>query len=85
MIRATKVDFAYSTGPFVLRGIDAEFESGKLTALIGPNGSGKSTLARLIAGLIAPTGGTIEINGSIAPKIARDDTWAGEFSLAKSR
>jgi len=34
---------------------------GAITALIGPNGSGKSTLLNAIAGLITPSGGTIEV------------------------
>ncbi len=45
-----------------VRAVDAtnlEFEQGKLTALLGPSGCGKTTLLRMIAGLEAPSGGSI--------------------------
>jgi len=38
-------------------------DRGELVALLGPSGSGKTTLLRVIAGLEAPDGGTVEING----------------------
>lgn len=40
-----------------------EVESGQFVAIIGPSGCGKSTLLRLIAGLLQPSQGTIELNG----------------------
>lgn len=40
---------------------DFEIPSGGVTAIIGPNGSGKSTLLNAIAGLVDPSGGTIEV------------------------
>ena len=39
------------------------FGNGKTTALIGPSGCGKSTILRLIMGLIAPSKGSIEVDG----------------------
>ena len=47
-----------------LRGITAEFAPGKLYVLLGENGAGKSTLLRVMAGLLAPTRGTVEVLGS---------------------
>jgi NitT/TauT family transport system ATP-binding protein len=38
-------------------------ERGSFTVIIGPNGSGKSTLLRLVAGLLAPSAGTVEVGG----------------------
>ena len=35
----------------VLRDVNMEFESGKVTSLTGPSGQGKTTLVRIIAGL----------------------------------
>jgi NitT/TauT family transport system ATP-binding protein len=47
----------------VLDGIDFELHEGEIVALLGKSGSGKSTLLRCIAGLIAPTTGTITYRG----------------------
>lgn len=46
----------------VLRGIDLDIPPGQFVAIIGRSGCGKSTLLRLIAGLDAPNGGTIDID-----------------------
>jgi multiple sugar transport system ATP-binding protein len=43
--------------------LDLHIEDGEFFALLGPSGCGKTTLLRTIAGLEAPTGGTIEIGG----------------------
>jgi NitT/TauT family transport system ATP-binding protein len=47
----------------VLEGIDLDVAEGEFVALLGRSGSGKSTLLRCIAGLIAPTQGTVEFRG----------------------
>lgn len=46
-----------------LAGIDQEFDDGALTYLIGLNGTGKSTLLRLMAGVLAPSAGTVRVDG----------------------
>jgi ABC-2 type transport system ATP-binding protein len=38
---------------------------GEIFALLGPNGAGKTTTLRMLAGLIAPTTGTVHINGEM--------------------
>jgi heme exporter protein A len=43
--------------------INLELSEGKALALVGPNGSGKSSLLRLIAGLLRPAAGRIELAG----------------------
>ncbi len=44
--------------------VDAlDVEDGSFVTLIGPSGCGKSTLLRIMAGLIAPTGGTVHLDG----------------------
>lgn len=47
-----------------LHPIDLDVERGKTLVLIGPSGSGKSTLLRLLAGLDAPTHGTVRFGES---------------------
>lgn len=49
----------------VLRGIDALFKPGKVTAILGPNGSGKSTLVRTIAGLNDADAGFVRLGGRL--------------------
>jgi len=53
-----------SFGDFeALQSLDASIESGRLTGLVGPDGSGKTTLLRMLAALLTPTSGRIQIAG----------------------
>ncbi|HEX3105163.1 MAG TPA: ABC transporter ATP-binding protein [Terriglobales bacterium] len=54
-----------------LRGVTAQFESGKLYVIVGDNGAGKTTLLRTIAGLAQQTRGTISVLGSTEIKDVR--------------
>jgi heme exporter protein A len=45
----------------VLTDVDVEVGAGELLLVTGPNGSGKTTLLRLLAGLIVPTSGELEV------------------------
>jgi len=54
---------------FVLSDFDLEVARGESIALVGPNGSGKSTVLRLLAGIYAPTAGTVETRGRLGTVI----------------
>lgn len=55
-------DLHRSFGPLaVLAGVSGSAGSGQVLAVTGPNGAGKSTLLRLLAGLLAPERGSIEL------------------------
>lgn len=47
----------------VLKNLNFEVPKGGITGFLGPNGAGKSTTIKIIAGLVAPTSGTVEIEG----------------------
>ena len=54
---------------WALRNISFSVDKGESCALIGANGSGKSTMLKIISGILTPTKGSVEVNGSIAPLI----------------
>jgi putative ABC transport system ATP-binding protein len=79
--RARDVWKVYGTGEaqvIALRGITAEFERGRFSAIMGPSGSGKSTLMHCLAGLDSVTKGTIEIGDTTV-------TGLGDGGLTKLR
>ena len=51
-------------GRYVIDSLSATFAAGRLVALVGPSGSGKTTVLHLLAGLLLPDAGEIEIDGA---------------------
>src|SRR3954466_5280512 len=47
----------------VLRDVNLSVPRGEIHGLVGPNGAGKSTLLRIIAALVAPTRGSVLVDG----------------------
>jgi NitT/TauT family transport system ATP-binding protein len=59
--------------------IDLVIQPGEFVSLIGPSGCGKSTLLRLIANLLQPTVGTVEVNGKPAERARLDQEYGMAF------
>jgi len=51
----------------VLRSVTATIPTGSVTALVGSNGAGKTTLLNLVAGLLAPSTGSVSLFGGVTP------------------
>jgi putative ABC transport system ATP-binding protein len=63
-LKGVSKTFQSAGGPVVvLEGVDLTLGPGQKASLVGPSGSGKSTLLSLIAGLLRPDTGTVEIDG----------------------
>lgn len=66
LIVLNDISFRYSTGTSeVLSNIDLEIPKGGKVGFIGATGSGKSTLLDVVMGLLRPTKGTIEVDGTV--------------------
>jgi ABC-2 type transport system ATP-binding protein len=63
VLEARSLTKYYSAIPAV-RGVSFTLQPGGVLGLLGPNGSGKSTTVSILAGLLEPSGGTIELNGA---------------------
>jgi ABC-type lipoprotein export system ATPase subunit len=61
MISISNLDFRYSEGDFRLNITDFSIAQSEKVAIIGPSGSGKTTLLNLVAGIITPLNGTINV------------------------
>jgi len=63
-VRSLRKSYGTRSGPTaVLGGVDVTLEEGEFVAVVGYSGSGKTTLVSLIAGLLAPDGGEILLEG----------------------
>ena len=72
----SKSFFEPGTSPFkkknlisVLENVNFEVRKGQCYGFLGRNGSGKSTLLKMVAGVMFPTSGSIDINGRILPML----------------
>lgn len=63
LIEVKGVRYAYERGGEVLRGVDLTVRPGERLAVVGPSGAGKTTLSRLLAGVDAPTEGSVTVGG----------------------
>ncbi|WP_420710037.1 ABC transporter ATP-binding protein [Streptomyces sp. NRRL S-340] len=62
-IDVTGARYAYENGGEVLRGVDLTVRPGERLAVVGPSGAGKTTLSRLLAGVDAPSAGSVTVGG----------------------
>jgi putative ABC transport system ATP-binding protein len=75
MLELSGLHYAYRNGRTsrnVLNGLDLTFAPGILYAITGPSGAGKTTLLSLLAGLDAPTAGTITFREEDVAHLGRD-------------
>jgi ABC-2 type transport system ATP-binding protein len=63
MITIKDLSFAYPKKEKLFRNLAMELKSGSVTGLLGTNGAGKTTFLKLLAGLLAKSGGQLKVNG----------------------
>ena len=63
MIAIRELEFRYGTGGFRLEIPRLDVAAGESAAFIGPSGSGKTTLLNLMAGIVSPSRGSIDLGG----------------------
>jgi len=67
---------------FSLKNVSLTFETGKIYGLLGPNGSGKSTTLKMIAGLVYPNNGKVEVDAEeVTRKICKKVAYLTELDM----
>ena len=69
MLTGTGIEAGYLRSDPVLRAVDIQIAPGEVVRLAGPSGCGKSTLARVLAFLLAPWSGRVDIDGAPAARV----------------
>lgn len=94
-VKKVKGHISYDT-LWALRNVNFQMDAGESVGLVGLNGSGKSTFLKILAGVLEPTEGKVEVAGSVAPLIelgagfdmdltARENVWLNGAILGYNR
>ena len=82
-IELHRLDKRYTTGTLAVQALDLQVAAGEFVALLGPSGCGKSTVLRMVAGLEAPSAGTMVVpEGQATGYVFQEPTlmpWADVF------
>jgi putative ABC transport system ATP-binding protein len=70
MITISNLEFSYPNGNFFLRIPEFSVEQHEKIAVIGPSGTGKTTFLNLIAGIIVPSRGSINVNDTSVDQLS---------------
>ena len=62
-VAVTDLELTYSDGTRAVDGVSLTIPRGECFGFLGANGAGKTTTIKVLATLLSPTGGTVEING----------------------
>lgn len=63
-----------------LRNLSFDIQPGEAVGIVGKNGTGKSTLLKLIAGVLKPDEGSVEVRGRVAPLIQLSAGFSGDLT-----
>lgn len=94
-VKRVKRNISYDT-LWALRSVNFRMDAGESVGVIGLNGSGKSTFLKILAGVLEPTEGMVEVIGSVAPLIelgagfdmdltAKENVWLNGAILGHKR
>ena len=73
VIKATGLSYSYPDGTLALEDIDFRAGKGEFIGMLASNGSGKTTLLKLIAGMLKPSRGMVEVDGRPLPSIPKNE------------
>ncbi|HVO16351.1 MAG TPA: ATP-binding cassette domain-containing protein [Alphaproteobacteria bacterium] len=82
MLQVSRLSLRYPNGKLALADFDIAVGAGELVIVLGGNGSGKTTLLRCITRTVAPTAGSVRVNGTDMTRLAGERLRRARLELA---